>query len=124
MRASESAGPTPKSYEGSSDYALARIYARTFAVADDDEVIDAVLAYARADARALLRHYWHVVTALAAELDTRKTLNGQQIDETIAVAESDFTLRLGTKAPEGLGRSTQASRAILPGAFMRKGQPW
>jgi len=83
--------------EGTSDYDQAVLYAKTFAVEDDPEVISAILTYARAEAYTLLRRYWHCVLAIAEALDARKTLDGADIDAMIAKADADFTLDLEHK---------------------------
>ena len=55
-------------------------------VASSPEAIEAFIAFARAEATHLLRAHEHVVRALTAELLSRRTLDGGEIDQTIAEA--------------------------------------
>jgi hypothetical protein len=68
--------------------------ARSFAgiICTSPSSVDAFIAYARVEARAMLADHRHVVLALAHGLVARRTLDGDQIDAIIAhaVAEKDF----------------------------------
>lgn len=63
-----------------------RLLAAAFCCVDDEEVIDRLIEYCRAEARAIIRRYRNVVVAVAAGLIRRRTLNGVEIDEIIFLA--------------------------------------
>ena len=104
--------------EGSSDYQQAGLYARTFCVEPDAEIIANVLVYARSEAHYVLKRYWHAVIAIAKALDDRGTLAGEEVDTIIAKADADFTLDLERKRREAwegaLKRAKNTLRAFSP----------
>ena len=100
--------------EGSSDYDQATLYAKTFAVEDDPEVISAILTYARAEAYVLLKRYWHCVLAVAEELEAHKTLDGAGIDRIIAKADADFELDIERKRRQAAAIAFERAKSFSP----------
>ena len=70
---------------GSTDYIVARMYARS--VVMSDEAVPSFVAACRADATQILKTHWSAVEAVAAALDERKMLTGADIDTIIIEAE-------------------------------------
>jgi hypothetical protein len=70
---------------GSTDYAVARMYARTIVLSDD--AVPSFVESCRADAIKILRDHWLAVTDVALALDEKKTLDGVEIDAIIFAAE-------------------------------------
>jgi len=71
---------------GSTDYTVARMYARS--IVHSDEAVPSFVESCRADAVKILRDHWGAVEAVAVALDARKTLTGEEIDAIIYGAES------------------------------------
>ena len=72
---------------GSSDLAIAQVYAASIAA----PVSIAYLDFCRRSAEAALRDHWPAVLALATELDAKGTLDGAEIDQVISEAESQVS---------------------------------
>jgi hypothetical protein len=74
---------------GSTDYSVARMYARSIVMSD--EAVPSFVELCRADAIKILRDHWLAVTDVATELDERQTLTGADIDTIIFAAERKVT---------------------------------
>jgi hypothetical protein len=70
---------------GSTDYAVAGMYARS--IVHSDEAVPSFVATCRADAIKILRDHWQAVTDVAMALEDRQTLTGVEIDAIIIEAE-------------------------------------
>ena len=71
---------------GSTDYAVARMYARSIVMSD--EAVPSFVESCRIDATQILKAHWRAVEAVAEALDERKSLDGIEIDSIIYRAES------------------------------------
>jgi len=71
---------------GSTDYSVAKLYARSIVMSD--EAVPSFVAACRADAIQILKAHWGAVEAVAVALDEKQTLNGVEIDAIIYHAES------------------------------------
>lgn len=70
----------------STDYAVAKLYARSIVLSD--EAVPSFVESCRFDAIETLKAHWAAVEAVATALDARKTLTGADIDTIIFEAES------------------------------------
>jgi len=70
---------------GSTDYSVAKLYARSIVMSD--EAVEGLLASGRADATQILKNHWDSVEAVALALDEKQTLSGVEIDTIIMEAE-------------------------------------
>jgi hypothetical protein len=70
----------------STDYAVAKLYARS--VVMSDEAVSSFVESCRADAMKVLKDHWQAVEAVAVALDEKQTLTGVEIDVIIYFAES------------------------------------
>jgi hypothetical protein len=70
---------------GSTDYAVAGMYARSIVMSD--EAVLSFVESCRADAMKILKDHWAAVMDVAIALDARKTLTGAAIDAIIIEAE-------------------------------------
>jgi len=71
---------------GSTDYAVARMYARS--IVHSDEAVSSFVESCRLDAIKILKDHWAAVEAVATALDEKQTLDGVAIDAIIYRAES------------------------------------
>jgi len=74
------------SLDASDDLRMAREIARSFCFIGCDAAVDALIAYCRAEAHALIDRYRAVVLAVAEELIFKQTISGIAIDLVIALA--------------------------------------
>ena len=70
---------------GSTDYAVAKLYARS--VVMSDEAVPSFVESCRIDAIKILRDHWLAVEAITLALAEKKTLDGVEIDAIIFAAE-------------------------------------
>jgi hypothetical protein len=70
----------------STDFAVAKLYARSIVMSD--EAVPSFISACRADATKTLKAHWQAVIDIATALDERKKLSGVEIDAVIYQAES------------------------------------
>jgi hypothetical protein len=66
------------------DTRLMKIYADSMSVSRAPASIDALIAYARAEAEDLVRAHWPIVCGIARALEQFKVLDGVQVNQIIA----------------------------------------
>lgn len=82
----ELAGFSRELEAGSTDYAVAKLYARS--IVHSDAAVPSFVESCRIDAMKILKDHWPAVEAVALALDEKKTLDGIEIDAIIYLAES------------------------------------
>ena len=94
----------------STDYAVAKMYARSIVMSD--EAVPSFVESCRADAMKSLKDHWQAVTDVAMALDERKTLTGADIDTIIFAAEGrashDAELRRRARMAAMIARTKSA----------------
>jgi hypothetical protein len=93
--------------ESSSDLAIARVYAGSIAA---ESAVPVYLEFCRASATAILRGHWPAVLALAAELDAKGALTGQEIDRVIEEAEFQVARAAELSRREAWATKVRASK--------------
>jgi hypothetical protein len=88
------------SLDANDDLRIAREIARAFCFIGCDAAVDALIAYCRAEAQALIDRYRAAVLAVAEELIFKQTINGAAIDRVIAatLAKEDMKREIARRA--------------------------
>jgi len=92
----------------STDYTVAKLYARS--VVMSDEAVSSFVESCRADAMKILKDHWQAVEAVATALDERKTLTGIEIDEIIIEAEQRAVMLAEKQRRAAMAAKTEHAR--------------
>jgi hypothetical protein len=103
------------------DLALAILYAETIS---SPAAIDQLLAWARAEARGILKAHWTCVLAIAQALDDRGTLDGPEIDTIIADAVAQATQEAERIRRRNMARMVESAARFRAMTIEERGKRW